>query len=81
MKIMTPNELLDAIVANFDGLQGVSAGEFFFEIGMDGSSLSAELEIARTLRDQNFKRLLRKAGIECSLDRDGKLHFVEVTHG
>jgi hypothetical protein len=79
---MTDDELLETIKDNFDNLQGeMTAGEFFFGIGMDGSSFAAEIEVTRTLRSNSFQQQLREAGIEFLMYRNGKIEFVEVQHG
>lgn len=77
---MIPQDLLDAIIVNFADLQGeLSFAEFFFEIGLDGSSFREEIDIARIMRDPNLKRSLRESGIDFIFDRcSGKLRFVEV---
>lgn len=76
---MTEDELLNAIKANFPDLQGeLTFGAFFFELGMDGSSLSAELDIARTLRSHSFRQKLREAGMDFLFYRNGKIEFVQV---
>lgn len=78
---MNQQELLDAITTNFADLQGgLSWGEFLFGIGLDGSSLKVGIQICKVMRDPDFKRLLRESGIGFSLERNGKLHFVEVTN-
>lgn len=79
---MTDDELLNAITANFNDLKvELSLGEFFFEIGMDGSSLMAEVEVARTLRSNSFRQKLRESGIDFLFYRSGKIEFVEIAHG
>lgn len=78
---MTENELLTAIKDNFDELQTeMTAGEFFFTLGLDGSSFEVEIEVARTLRSNSFRQRLHEVGIDFLLYRNGKLEFVEVTH-
>ncbi len=80
---MTEDELLTAIKDNFDGLQEeLCFGEFFFEIGMDGSSFMAEIEVTRTLRSNSFRQRLRESGMDFLFYRkNGKIEFVEVAHG
>jgi hypothetical protein len=78
---MTPEELLTAITANFADLQGeLTLPEFFFEIGLDGSSHIAEVEVARTLRSNSFRQQLRESGIDFNFYRNRKIEFVEVSH-
>lgn len=79
---MTPEDLINTIVVNLPDLQGeLSFGEFFFEIGLDGSSLMAEIEVARTLRSNSFRQKLRESGIDFLFYRTGKIEFVEIAHG
>lgn len=75
---MTPDELLNAIIDNFADLHALSIGEFFFEIGLDGSSLDEEREIIGIMRSNRFRQKLRESHIDFSVDRNGKLHFAEV---
>jgi hypothetical protein len=78
---MTEDELLTAIKDNFDELKAeMTIGEFFFTIGLDGSSYIAEIEVARTLRSNAFRQRLHEAGIDFLLYRNGRIEFVEVTH-
>lgn len=78
---MTSQELFNAIVENFDDLQrDLSWGEFFFEIGTDGSSFHEEIGIVKIMRNPHFKRTLRESGIDFYVDRNGKINFVEVTN-
>lgn len=78
---MNEHELLDAILDNLENFQTkLSLGEFFFDIGLDGSSLMAEVEVARTLHSNSFRQKLRESGIDFNFYRNGKIEFVEVTH-
>lgn len=79
---MTEQDLLNAIIANFDDLQGEELGiaDFFFEIGTDGSSFQEELEIVRTLRSNSFRQKLRESGIDFLFYRNGKIEFVEIAN-
>ncbi|MCY1456812.1 hypothetical protein D9M71_740570 [compost metagenome] len=78
---MNEQELLNAITANLSDLKTeLTPGEFFFELGMDGSSFIKEVEVLRTLRSNSFREKLREAGIDFLFYRNGKLEFVEVTH-
>ncbi|MNL43878.1 hypothetical protein D3C87_1664150 [compost metagenome] len=76
---MNNQELLSAITANIDLKAELSLGEFFFDIGLDGSSLEAEIEVARTLRSNSFRQKLRATGVDFLFYRNGKIEFVEVT--
>ncbi|MCY1183354.1 hypothetical protein D9M73_239660 [compost metagenome] len=78
---MNEQELLNAITANLPELRcELTPGEFFFEIGMDGSSFLKEVEVLRTLRSNSFRQRLRETGFDFLFYRTGKLEFVEVTH-
>jgi len=78
---MNTDELFTAIKANLSDLKSaMPVGELFFTLGMDGSSLAAEVEVSRTLRSNSFRQRLRESGIDFYLHRDGKIEFVEVSH-
>ncbi|WP_191830880.1 hypothetical protein [Pseudomonas fluorescens] len=78
---MNEAELLNRITANLPGLRcELTLPEFYFEIGMDGSSFMVEIEIARTLRSNSFRQKLRACGIDFLFYRNGKIEFVEVAH-
>lgn len=77
---MNEDELLTAIKDNLADLQcELSLPEFFFEIGLDGSSHIAEIEVARTLHSNSFRQQLRDSGIDFNFYRNRKIEFVEVT--
>ncbi|MDW2777437.1 hypothetical protein [Pseudomonas sp. BEA3.1] len=78
---MNADDLLESIKANLPDLQdAMPVGELFFVIGMDGSSLAAEVEVSRTLHSCAFRQRLRESGVDFYLYRDGKIEFVEVSH-
>lgn len=78
---MTEHELFEAIKTCFSDLKNaMPVGELFFIIGMDGSSLAAEIEVSRTLHSCAFRQRLRESGVDFYLYRDGKIEFVEVDH-
>ncbi|MFG0320992.1 hypothetical protein ACF8EF_01410 [Pseudomonas sp. zjy_15] len=78
---MNADDLLEAIKASLLDLKSaMPVGELFFTLGMDGSSLAAEVEVSRTLRSNSFRQRLRESGIDFYLYRDGKIEFAEVSH-
>lgn len=78
---MNADDLLESIKANLPDLKSATpVGEFFFTIGMDGSSLLIEVEVSRILAKDSFRNKLRESGVDY-VCRDGQIKFVEVSHG